>query len=188
MIIALGEAIIAVGVALTGDDVEATLAVFWRLAIGLVGVAVMWWAYFDKMQVIWERRLDEADVASTGRVARDLYTLSHYPMITGIVFFAVALEEAFLHPIDPLTGFTRWMLAISVALYFLSQAAATYRAWGAVQYERAIGVCVIAALSAFLNTSAEVAVLLVIVVMILTITAEYWRFRDEVKANPHLRR
>ena len=96
----------------------------------------MWRAYFDKLQVILERRLHEADVASTGPLARDLYSLSHYPILVGIVFFAVALEEAFLHPVDPPTTFTRWMLAVSIALYFLSQTAAMHRAYGQVMYER----------------------------------------------------
>ncbi len=191
MIIALGEAIIAVGVALTaaaGDDASISTALAWRLGVGLAGVAAMWWAYFDKMQTIWEVRLHEADAATAGRVARDLYTLLHYPMITGIVFFAVALEEAFLHPDEPLTGFTRWMLATSVAMYFLAQALATYRAWGQFTYERVIGVGIIALMAAVLTIKAELVVLLVTVVMLATMSAEYWRYRDEVKANPHLRR
>ncbi len=53
MIIALGEAIIAVGVALTaaaGDDVGPSVEVVWRLGVGIIGVAAMWWAYFDKLQ------------------------------------------------------------------------------------------------------------------------------------------
>jgi len=191
MIIALGEAIIAVGVALTtaaGDDASLSFALAWRLGVGLVGVCAMWWAYFDKLQTIWETRLHQADVMSAGRLARDIYSIAHYPMITGIVFFAVALEEAFLHPVDPLTTFTRWMLASSIALYFLSQAAAMYRAFGNVMYERIVGVAIVAALAAFLSIKAELVVLLVTIVMIVMMTLEYWRFREEVQANPHLRR
>ncbi len=191
MIIALGEAIIAVGVALTaaaGEDASISTALAWRLGVGLAGVGAMWWAYFDKMQVIWETRLHEADVASAGRIARDLYTLLHYPMITGIVFFAVALEEAFLHPEDPLTGFTRWMLAASVAMYFLAQSIATYRAWGQITYERIIGVVIMVLMAAVLTIKAEMVVLLVTIVMLVTMSAEYWRYRDEVRANPNLRR
>lgn len=191
MIIALGEAIIAVGVALNsaaGDDAGASWSLAWRLGIALVGVSVMWWAYFDKMQVIWERRLEEADAASAGRIAQDLYTLGHFPMLAGIVCFAVALEEAFLHPLDPLTGFTRWMLGLSVALYFLPQVAATYRAWGVIVGERVVGVIVVGVLAAVLPMRAELAVLLVTLVLIATITVEYWRFRDEVRSSAHLRR
>lgn len=190
LIIALGEAIIAVGIALTAaaDEGGASMAIAWRLAIGLVGVSAMWWAYFDKLQVIWERRLDEANAAETGKVARDIYSLGHYPMLTGIVFFAVALEEAFLHPDEPLTGFTRWMLAVSIAIYFLSQAAACRRAWGGIMYERIGGVVVMVLMAALLTAKAELVVLLITIVMIITMTLEYWRLRAEVLANPYLRR
>ena len=191
MIIALGEAIIAVGVALTaaaGDDVGPSFEIVWRIAVGAIGVGVMWWAYFDKLQVIWERGLHEADTMRTGALARDLYSLGHYPMLVGIVFYAVALEEAFLHPLDPPTTFTRWMLAVSIALYFLSQAAAIYRAYGQVIRERIAGVILAVLLAAFLPIKAELVVLLVTLVMIAMMALEYWRFRDEVRANPHLRR
>ncbi|MGI9616527.1 MAG: low temperature requirement protein A [Acidimicrobiales bacterium] len=190
-IIALGEAIIAVGVAVTaaaGDNVDVTSAVVWRLGIGLVGVCTLWWAYFDKMQVIWERALEDASPQETGTVGRDVYSLAHYPMIAGIVFFAVGLEEAFLHPLDPPTTFNRWMLATAVALYLLSQAAATYRCWGAIAYERIAGVVVVVAFVALADMKAELVVLIMTLLMIATMGAEYFRFREEVKASPHLRR
>ena len=191
MIIALGEAIIAVGVALTnaaGEDIGPSAAVVWRLAVGIVGVGAMWWAYFDKLQVIWERRLHEADTMITGALARDIYSLAHYPMLVGIVFYAVALEEAFLHPADPLSGFTRWMLAVSIALYFLSPAAAMYRAHGAIMRERILGVAIVVVLTASLSIKGELAILIVTFVLIATMSAEYWRFRDEVRGNAALRR
>lgn len=190
-IIALGEAIIAVGVAVTaaaGDEVDVTVAVAWRLGIGLIGVSVMWWAYFDKMQTIWEQALEEAGPMETGPIGRDVYSLAHYPMITGIVFFAVGLEEAFLHPNDPPTDFTRWMLVTAVALYLLSQAAATYRCWGVITYERIIGVIAVGAFVGIADMKAELVVLIMTLIMVATIAAEYWRFREEVKANPRLRR
>ncbi len=190
-IIALGEAIIAVGVAVTaaaGEQIDVTAAIVWRLGIGLVGVCTMWWAYFDKMQAIWEQALEQAGPQETGAVGRDVYSIAHYPMIAGIVFFAVGLEEAFLHPLDPPTGFTRWMLATAVALYLLSQAAATYRCWGVITYERIAGVVIVAGFVAVADMKAELVVLIMTMLMMATMGAEYWRFREEVQANPHLRR
>lgn len=190
-IIALGEAIIAVGVAVTaaaGEEIDVTSTIVWQLGIGLVGVCTMWWAYFDKMQVIWEQALEQAGPQETGRLGRDVYSIAHYPMIAGIVFFAVGLEEAFLHPLDPPTGFTRWMLATAVALYLLSQAAATYRCWGTITYERIAGVVIVAGFVAVADMKAELVVLIMTMLMMATMAAEYWRFREEVQANPHLRR
>lgn len=191
MIIAMGEAIIAVGVALTaaaGEGAEVSLALAWRLGVGLMAVSVFWWAYFDKLQAIWEGRLDQADAMSTGKIGRDLYSLSHYPMITGVVFFAVALEEAFLHPADPLTSFTRWMLATSIVLYFLAQAAAMFRAYGNIMWERVGGVVVIVIATFSLNLKADLMIVLVTTILVVTITAEYFRFREVVRSNPALRR
>ncbi len=191
MIIALGEAIIAVGIALTaaaGEGAEISVALAWRLGVGLAAVGVFWWAYFDKLQVIWETRLHEADAMETGKIGRDLYSLSHYPMITGVVFFAVALEEAFLHPADPLTGFTRWMLATSISLYLIAQAVAIYRAYRQIMRERIIGVVLIWIVSFTLDLKADLMIVLVTLILVITITAEYFRYREEVLSNPHLRR
>lgn len=191
MIIALGEAIIAVGVALTaaaGEDASISIELAWRLGVGLVGVCAMWWAYFDKMQAIWEVRLDDANNSEAGRIARDVYSLGHFPMIVGVVFFAVALEEAFLHPTDPLTDFTRWMLASSLAMYLLAQSLCTYRCWNIVNIYRPIGVVLIVAFTFTTNMKAELAVLIVTVIMVLSMVAEYIRFREEVRSNPHLQR
>ncbi len=191
MIIALGEAIIAVGVALTaaaGDDAGVSGELAWRLGVGLAGVVAMWWAYFDKLQVIWEMALEQASAAKTGAVARDVYSIGHYPMITGIVFFAVGLEEAFLHPVDPPTSFTRWILITAVVLYFGGQALVQWRAWRVWMYERVIGLVVIAGFVGVADMKAELVVLIMTAVMLATMGAEYWRFRDEVRSNPHLRR
>ena len=83
LIVALGEAIIAVGVALEGFKISTSLAV--QLAVGLTGVGAMWWAYFDRLQEVMESALRLADEHETGRVARDVYSILHYPMIVGIV-------------------------------------------------------------------------------------------------------
>ncbi len=191
MIIALGEAIIAVGVALTaaaGDDAGVSGDLAWRLGVGLAGVCAMWWAYFDKLQGIWETALEQASLAKTGAVARDVYSLGHYPMITGIVFFAVGLEEAFLHPVDPPTTFTRWILIAAVVLYFGAQTIVQWRAWRIWMYERVFGLVLITGFVAVADMKAELVVLVMTAIMLITMGAEYWRFRDEVRDNAALRR
>jgi len=191
MIIALGEAIIAVGVALTaaaGDDAAISIELAWRLGVGLLGVCVMWWAYFDKLQGIWETRLHQASVKEAGPIARDVYTLAHYPMILGIVFFAVALEEAFLHPVDPMTPFTRWMLVTSLVLYFGAQILANLRAWRVQMWERIIVLPLIALVVFAFDVKAELMVVVVTVMLVIAMSTEYYRFRDEVRNNEALRR
>ena len=126
LIIALGEGIIAVGIALEGTPIDRSLAVL--LAVGLAGVCALWWAYFDRLQDVMESALRLADAQETGRIARDVYSLLHFPMILGIVFYAVALEEAFHHPDDPMEKVAAALFVSALALYLLGQAVAVWRA------------------------------------------------------------
>src|SRR5262245_9453980 len=55
IIIALGESIVALGVGATGRELDAGI-----IAAGLLGAAVasaLWWAYFDVVAIVAERRL-----------------------------------------------------------------------------------------------------------------------------------
>lgn len=85
------------------------------LAVGLASVYALWWAYFDRLQEVMESALRLADTHETGLNARDAFSLLHYPMIAGIVFYAVALEEAFLHPDDPMDGVVAVLFVVASA-------------------------------------------------------------------------
>lgn len=125
MIIALGEAIIVVGSSLSGEVPSAEIAQY--LVVGLALAMTLYWAYFDRAQEIWEGALRRASSGTTGLMARDVYSFTHFPMIVGIVFSAVALEEAFLHPDDPLETMARWALVIGVGSFLGGVVYATYR-------------------------------------------------------------
>ncbi len=181
MIIALGEAIIAVGIALEEFSIDTELA--FQLAVGLAGACALWWAYFDRLQEVWETALRQADEHETGHIARDVYSFLHYPMILGVVFYAISLEEAFLHPDDPMPDVVRTLFVVSFALYLLSQAVATYRCWRTVLYERAIGVALIAVLVGVWDGAGKNVVLVTTAVLIATLSAEYWRFRDRIRGT-----
>lgn len=181
LIIALGEGIIAVGIALNGVSIDPSLSI--QLAVGLAGVCALWWAYFDRLQEVIESALRLADEHETGRLARDVYSLLHYPMIAGIVFYAVALEEAFLHPDDPMEGVVAVLFVVASALYLLAQAVAAWRCWGTYLYERVIGVAVIAGLVAAWDGAAKDIVLASTIVLIATMTAEYFRFRARIRGD-----
>ena len=143
----------------------------------------MWWAYFDRLQEVMENALRQADPQETGRIARDVYSLLHYPMITGIVLLAVALEEAFLHPNDPMTDVVAAIFAIAIGLYLLAQAVAAWRCWRTYLYERVIGVAVIALLVTVWDRAAKDVVLVSTVILIATLIAEYVRFRSRMRGE-----
>lgn len=174
LIIAFGEGIIAVGIALEETPIDSSLALL--LGVGLAGVCAMWWAYFDRQQEVLEAALRRADAHSVGRLARDVYSLLHYPMILGIVFYAVSLEEAFHHPNDPMEPVVAVLFVVAVGLFLLAQAVATWRCWRTYLYERAIGVVAIALLVAIWDGAAKDVVLVSTLILIASLTAEYLRY------------
>ena len=51
-------------------------------------------------------------------------------MIAGVVLFAAAAEEVVLHPGDPLSGFSRLLVALAIGLALLAQTVIVLRARG----------------------------------------------------------
>lgn len=181
LIIALGEGIIAVGVALEGKQIGVSLAVL--LGAGLAGVSAMWWAYFDREQEVLETALRSAGPDKVGALARDVYSLLHYPMIVGIVFYAVALEEAFLHPDEPMERVVGVLFVVAIGLYLLAQAVATWRCWGTYLYERVLGVVAIGLLVSLWDRAARDVVVVATGILIATLTVEYLRFRSRIRGE-----
>ena len=52
-----------------------------------------------------------------GRFARDVYSLGHFPIIGGVIGFAVAIEEAVQHPSEHLETAAALALTIGTALF-----------------------------------------------------------------------
>ena len=176
LIIALGEAIIAVGASLAGTAPSGEIA--FHLSIGLALAMTLYWAYFDRAQEIWEQALRREAANKTGQFARDVYTFTHFPMIVGIVLIAVALEEAFHRPNDPLESFTRSIFMIGLACFFLGIAAAAFRAHRRVLWERVIGVAGVAiVIGGATAWQARTTVIVVTGLLIVSMVVEYVRHR-----------
>ena len=109
VIIALGESIVALGVG--ASELELDLALVAAGALTMVVVASLWWAYFDVVAIVAERRFREAQGAAQVLIARDSYALIHLPMIAGIVLFALGVKKATEHLGDPLKDAPRWRCA-----------------------------------------------------------------------------
>jgi len=138
VIIALGETVVAIGA--TADEVGLDRSVIALVAVSFVAVAALWWCYFDWVQAAAEGRLErEADHRRRGHLARDLYTLGHLPIVAGTVVFAAAIDEALLHPTDPLVAFATTALAVGPALYLAGFVAGNLRATGKLLGARAAG-------------------------------------------------
>jgi low temperature requirement protein LtrA len=125
LIIALGEAFIAIGIGATGTGIglgEVAAAV-----LGLLVATSFWLAYFDFFSIRGERLLGDARGPERVALARDAYTYLHFPMIVGIVLFAFAMKEIVAHVGDELDSVAAFALCGGSALYLLTYSAIRIR-------------------------------------------------------------
>ena len=125
MIIAIGESLIVAGTAVAGDERTAELVA--AGAAALVGASLLWWMYFDWFKEALEHDLARAAPTELGGLVRDAYSLGHFPLVFGIIGYAVAVEEIMLHPSDPAPRSVLVALAGGVALFNLSTVFAYWR-------------------------------------------------------------
>jgi low temperature requirement protein LtrA len=118
VIIALGESIVAIGIGAAG--VPLTPSIVAAAVLGIVVIAALWWAYFDVYAVAVQRQLSEASGATRARLARDLYSYLHLPMIAGIVLFALGLKKTIEQVGEPLATVPAVALCGGLSLYFLA--------------------------------------------------------------------
>ena len=121
LIIALGEVIVAIAIpvlaGLETSDTIPGLTIASLLASGAFA-GLLWWAYFDRPQRLWEHQFKQLAYELRGRFARDVYTYTHAPIVAGVILSAAALEEITLHPGDPLPFEFRLMFLAGLGLFF----------------------------------------------------------------------
>jgi low temperature requirement protein LtrA len=118
VIIALGESIVAIGLAAAGA--APTRQIIAAAVLGLAVIAALWWAYFDVIAVLAQRQLAETSGLTRARLARDGYSYLHMPMIAGIVLFALGLKITALEGMEPLTMIPAVALCGGISLYFFT--------------------------------------------------------------------
>ena len=107
VIIALGESIVAIGVGALDQDVDSQLDM--TLLVAIAGAAALWWSYFDKAAPAAEHHLSRLTGQERSRFARDAYSMLHYPLVLGIVLYAVAAHEVISHPEEPWEALVWWL-------------------------------------------------------------------------------
>jgi low temperature requirement protein LtrA len=125
LIVALGEAFIAIGIGATGTGIgpgEIAAAI-----LGLLIATSFWLAYFDFFAIRGERILRDLEGAERVALARDAYTYAHFPMIVGIVLFAFAMKTIVGHVGDELGSVAAFALCGGCALYLLTYSAIRIR-------------------------------------------------------------
>jgi low temperature requirement protein LtrA len=125
VIVALGETIVALGVA---SDVGLTLGVAAAAVLGIVLVSELWWIYFDVVAIANVRRLVNAPPGQEqNAMARDVYSYLHFPLVAGIVVAAFGLHETLAHVDEPLDDVAAFALLGGVSIYLLGHVAVRLR-------------------------------------------------------------
>jgi low temperature requirement protein LtrA len=187
VLIALGESIVAVGVGAADLELDAALILAAALTIAIA--AALWWAYFDVVAIVAERRFRAAGPRERPRIARDSYALLHLPMIAGIVLFALGVKKGTEHLGDPLKDVAAVALCGGLALYALAHVAFRLRNMRTLSRQRTVTAIVcLALIPVALEAPALVTIGALALVWTALIAYEALRFaerRREIRAASH---
>lgn len=128
VIIALGETLIVAASGVTGSEWSGSLLGVAILAVVLT--CALWWSYFPRVKPRLEHTMAALQGAEQSMMGRDVYSLIHFPMLCGVIAYAVAIEEAIAHPGEPLALAGRVALAAGLVLFVGGIALALWRATG----------------------------------------------------------
>ena len=149
VIIALGETLIIAASAVTEEYWNGYLLTVSLLSVGIT--CCLWWLYFFRAK----ERLEHAMTTSTGaqrsRLARDVYSLLHFPLLCGLIIYAYAIEEAMLHPEGEMTFAARLALALGILIFSGGIVITNLRATGQLLYLRIVFTLIISAMIYFIT-------------------------------------
>jgi low temperature requirement protein LtrA len=115
VLIALGEAIVAVGVGTLEVPRSALFAYSASAALLLIGSLYV--SCFGWSADAAERALERSEPTRQAQLARNIYTFLHFPIVAGIVCIAVATERVVTNASQPLPLEGRVVMALGVALF-----------------------------------------------------------------------
>ena len=143
VIIALGESLIVAAAGLTGAERTAQTVAVAVLAVAATGG--LWWSYFVSAKPALDHALVQRSGIDLTTLARDVYSIWHFPLVFGVVLLAVAIEEAVTHPHEALPVGGSLALAGGVVLFVGSAAAALRRGGYSLSGRRLVILAVVAA-------------------------------------------
>ena len=156
-IIALGEAVISIGIGASGLVIDSKVVV--PAIIGLGVIVAMWWTYFDVAALAAERRLKTMSGVARIRLAQHAYSYAHLPMIIGAIFFSLGVKKTLAHTDEVLSMIPAVALCGGLILYLVGQVAFRARCGGSVAWPRIVAVM---ALGALIGVSGEIEALVLL--------------------------
>jgi low temperature requirement protein LtrA len=177
VIIALGESIVSIGV---GAHEIVDAGVIAAAVLGVALAAALWWLYFDVIAWLGVNRLVQAQPGrEQNELARDSYSIIHFPIVAGIVLAAFGLKKTLEHVGDPLDSVPAAALVGGVAVYLLGHVAFRWRQVHTLSRQRSLAALAVLVLyPVALAVPALVTVGLVLLLLCLLIAYEVTRFAD----------
>ena len=177
VIIAIGESIVALGVAATGTPL--TAGVITTALVGMTIATALWWTYFDWFSIVVEHRLRQATGAQQATLARDAYSYLHFVMVAGIVLFAMSLKKALGHYDYHLDVVPAAALCAGLGAYLLAHVLLRLRISGSIGHGRPVALAALLVFWPFADDVPALAALSVAAtIFVLLIAYEAIRYRE----------
>jgi low temperature requirement protein LtrA len=177
LIVALGESVVALGVG--GGHLDLDVRTIVAATLGIAVVTAMWWMYFDVVAIVAARRLAQATGAAQAAQARDSYSYLHFPMVAGVILFALGVKKALPHAHESLDWTPAAALCGGVALYLVAHILFRLRNVGSLNRQRLVAAALLACMVALASSvSALVLLALVAATTTLLVAHEAVRFRE----------
>ncbi|HEY0520227.1 MAG TPA: low temperature requirement protein A [Ilumatobacteraceae bacterium] len=176
VIICLGEALVSIGG--TASDVGLTSKTLIGLVAATSVACIVWWVYFAFIPDVAEHMLERATSRHRGRAARDLFTFGHFPIVAGIIAYAVVVKEMVADAARPLPHADRLMLIASLAMLIGGCLHIQWRVVHELAPERFVAIAAIAAwllIGSDLRGSPAVGGVAVILAVMQSITWRHYR-------------
>jgi low temperature requirement protein LtrA len=94
ILIALGESILSLGIGSNlARGATFTVPLLVAMVLGILLICSLWWTYFDARSFAAARVLHRTEGKARIRLARDAYTLIHFPMIFGIILLSIGIKQ-----------------------------------------------------------------------------------------------
>ncbi len=144
MIIALGENLIVAAAGVSHGAITRDLVLLCLVSVGIT--CSLWWLYFINAREKLEHALEQAKGFRQSMLARDAFSLIHFPMIVGLIFYAYSIKESLYDPDHALDLTGRLALGLGILLFSGSMVLAVKRATGKWIMHRVIATLVLSAM------------------------------------------
>jgi low temperature requirement protein LtrA len=182
VLIVLGEAIVAVG--LGTSEVQRNAMFAYSAAASLLLIGALYVSYFGWVADATETRLAQTPATQQARLARNLYTFLHYPIVAGIVCVAVATERVVTNAREPLHLEGRVALVLGVTLFLSGFILGNKITAGTWLLERIVALVIIETLCA-LGSHVSATTLCALTAAVLGIALIIEACRRSLTANTH---